>query len=216
MNNFTAFLISQLVLFPLVAGIIRFPDIRVAYLPIYINLALGFLTEVESFRLIRSHEPNAIPTNLFVLAEWVLIAWQFRWWGLLKRNNRAFYILLAGPVVIWIIEYLVFFKIAEFSPYFRVLYAFLITLMAITEINFKLTHENVNHLWDTRFILCVALILYFVYQILYEWSYQISLVQPGDFTRVVSSLFSYINALTNILFGIAFIRIPRKNRFRMS
>ena len=78
--------------------------------------------------------------------------------------------MLIVPTLIWFVENLIFGKIMVFSPYFRMLYAFLLVLLSITEINYKITHENKQLYRSPKFILSIGLILFFVYQILYEWA----------------------------------------------
>jgi hypothetical protein len=114
------------------------------------------------------------------------------------------------------VENIFFGKITIFSPYFRILYAFLLTLMSITEINYKITHDNKNLFRSPRFIICIGLILFFVYQILYEWAYQVSILKgPTNFTMIINSLFAYMDALVNIIFAIAFLVIHTRKEFKL-
>jgi hypothetical protein len=217
MKPILAFIVSQTILFPILIGSIRFNSIKVNYQPFFWNLVCGLITEIISFILIYGyHAHNAVPTNIFVLVEWLMLAYQFYLWGLLRKQKRLFYLLVCLPVLLWIAENIVFWKIVIFSPYFRVLYAFLITLMAITEINFKITYNDKNLFKNPPFIICIGLILFFVYQMLYEWSYQLSIVNgPSHFTNIINSSFAYINAFTNIIFGAAFLVIPVRRQFKL-
>jgi hypothetical protein len=87
--------------------------------------------------------------------------------------------------------------------------------MSITEVNFKIIHDNKNLFRNPKFIICIGFIIFFIYQIIYEWAYQLSLVEPTYFTRTISSMFGYINALTNIIFSIAFLLIPVQRKFKL-
>jgi len=215
MKPFFIFLISQTILFPLIIGLVRYRTVRVNYHWFFWTIVLGFITEIVSYVLIRHfHAHNAIPTNIFVLSEWALIALQFRAWGLFKKQQGRFLILLCIPILVWLVENVWFSQIDDFSPYFRVLYAFLIVLMAITEINFKITHDNKSLFRNPGFMICLGLILFFVYQMLYEWCYQVSVIGGStSFTRTISFLFAYINAFTNIIFGLAFLLIPAHKHY---
>jgi|SRR5882724_6498667 len=210
------FVISQSILIPIIIGLIRFKTIKIEYLPFFLLLIIGVITEGISFLLIERNVSNAIPTNIFVLVEWLLLTYQFYIWGFLKKKKRLFYALCLFPIVVWIVENIFFGKITVFSPYFRILYAFFITLMSITEINFKITHDNKNLFRNPKFIICIGLILFFVYQILYEWAYQIGMIEePTKLTDTIISLFAYISALANIIFGIAFLVIPTRKEFKL-
>src|SRR5882672_12202701 len=183
MEPVVLFVISQSILLPIIIGLIRFKTIKAEYLPFFLLLVIGFFTEVISFFLIQKNISNAIPTNIFVLTEWLLLTYQFYIWGFLKKKKRFFYALCLFPILVWIVENIIFRKITVFSPYFRILYAFLLTLMSITEINYKITHDNKNLFRSPRFLICIGLILFFVYQILYEWAYQVSIIKsPTNFT----------------------------------
>jgi len=212
------FVISLSILIPIIISVIRFKTIKKSLLPFFWTLVAGLLQEVASFIIISKQEfsSNAIPSNIFIIVEWVLLAYQFHIWGFLKNRKKLFYLLLGATSLIWVIENLVFGKIVVFSPYFRILYSFMLTLLSITEINYKITHDNKNLFRNPRFLICIGFILFFVYQILYEWSYQVSLVhEPGQFTTTIISLFTYMDALTNIIFGIAFLVAPRDQKFNL-
>ncbi len=91
MNPNIVFVISQSILFPLIIGLMRFKTIKKNYLPFFCNLALGSLVEIISYNLIKKHHiSNAIPTNIFVLAEWLLLFYQFHQWGFLKNKKKSF------------------------------------------------------------------------------------------------------------------------------
>ncbi|PWT72864.1 MAG: hypothetical protein C5B59_14850 [Bacteroidetes bacterium] len=210
------FVISQSILIPIIVGLFRLRIIWPGYWPFFIDLIAGIATEIISFIMIQHHSSNAVPTNIFVLVEWLLVVYQFHLWGFLKKRKNIFLLLWSIPVLIWIIENLVFKRITTFSPYFRILYAFLITLMSITEINFKIINDDRNLFRNPRFIICIGFILFYVYQILYEWAYQLSVFQePTGFTNTIISLFAYMNALTNIIFGIAFLFVPAQKEYKM-
>jgi len=210
------FVISQSILLPIIIGLIRFKTIKVEYLPFFWLLVIAFITEIISFISIKQFNSNAIPTNIFVLSEWLLLTYQFYTWGFLRKKKKFFYALFAFPILVWIVENIIFKKITVFSPYFRILYAFFLTLMSITEINYKITHDNKNLFRSPRFLICIGLILFFVYQILYEWAFQVSIIKsPTNFTIIINSLFSYMDALTNIIFGIAFLVTPVHKEYKL-
>jgi len=216
MRTIIAFAISQSILLPMLIGMARFKTVKLFYLPFFADLVLGFLTELVSFLLIkRLHSSNAVPTNIFVLAEWLLLLYQFNTWKLLRNKGVYFYMLAIGPILIWVIENLIFSKIYVFAPFFKMIYSLLIVLLSISEINFMITHDHKNLLKDSRFIICIGFILFFIYQIVYEWAYQLSLVEQTHFTELISGWFGYVNALANIIFGVAFLLIPVRRDFKL-
>jgi hypothetical protein len=216
MTRFFLFLFSQSIWFPILVGVVRIKTTKAGFMPFYLTLWIGLAAEIASWILIRGyHHSNAIPSNIFELTEWLLLAWQFRIWGLLERKPRLFYLLLGLPVLLWITENLLLGKIVVFSPYFRVIHAFLLTLMSISVINYKITHENKSLFRNPVFIICLGFIIYFVYEMLYEWSYQVSILgKSSGVSQTISSIFAYINLLTNIIFGLALLVSPRHKEYK--
>jgi hypothetical protein len=212
-----AFLISQTVLIPLFIGLFRFDRLRQAYLPLLWMLFLGFLTEAVSFVLIRKfHRSNAIPCNLDVLAEGLLLLWQFRRWGMMKKKKRLLYGLAGALICFWLVENAALKQIVFFSPYYRFFYSFLVVLWSVNEINYMITHESRNLFRNPKFLICTGFVIYYVYKIVYEWAYQVSLYGQTGFTAGIEFFFAYINALVNLLFAVAFLLIPARERFRLS
>lgn len=211
MNNFESFLVSQLLLLPLIIGLIRIRKIQSSYYPFLALLILGEINEIVSFLCIRYYETNVVPFNIYSLLECLLILYQFYRWRFYAKPRSWYW---AVPVVItlaWITEYLVFMQITHFSFVFRVSYAFMIVMLSINEINYLITHENRQLFKNARFLICLGFIIYFLYQILFEGAY---LIIANDRNEVVSnkiiSLQVYVNALANIIFAVAMWFVPEK------
>lgn len=184
-------------------------------------LLIGLITELVSAYLIQiKGTGNAEVSNVYALLEWLLVCWQFRRWGFLRGRPLVIYSLLLLPCLVWIAENVILGQINNFPPYFRILYDALIVLFSVSKINFMITHDDRRLLGRPDFLICIGFIIYFVYEIVYEWAFQYSSAQPrsaGDIyiTKRIISLFGYINALTNIIFAIAFLRIPATKRFTL-
>ena len=209
------FLISESVLFPLIAGLVRFRRLGGAYRPFFLMIVCGALNELVSFIVIKLVHNNAVPTNIESLLEWNLIAWQFFVWGLLQTRRTAFYVLLSVISLVWVVEDLVFWQIVSYPPYFSVLYSFLIVLFSVNKINFMITHDYRKLYGNPIFLICIGFIIYYVYSIIYDWAYQTSLTEPTGITSDIINLFGYVNALANVIFAIALLRIPRPQKFTL-
>jgi hypothetical protein len=210
-----AFLISQSIWFPFIVGLVRYRRIGETYRPFFILMAVSVFTELLTGYLIEiTHVHNGISSNIFVLVEWLLISWQFYVWE--QRPWKAAYLLLAlVPLVIWIGENLVFGQIKHFSPYFRVFAGFAIVMLSVNKINFMITHDNRKLYTDPKFLICIAFIIFFIYRIILEWAYQTSLSGVTETTNIIIMLNAYFNALTNIIFAIALLCIPRPQKFTL-
>jgi hypothetical protein len=216
MSSALAFLISLSILLPLIAGFLRLDRIKSGYQPFFLVILFGSVTELFNFLLIRHFQiSNAVPSNINTLVEWSLIAWQFHQWGLMRKSKKRFRWLLAGMALFWMTENLVFGQLGVFSPYFRFCYSFLIVLFSVNEINFMITHKNRNLFRNPRFLICIGFIIYYMYKIIYEWAYQISLIGKSEFTAFIEFFFAYINAVVNIIFAIALLLIPGREKFRL-
>jgi len=157
---------------------------------------------------------NADIANTYALLEWILVFWQFRTWGFFRTRKEIGYAVLLAPCVVWLAENLIVGKMINFSPYFRILASFSIVLLSVNKINFMITHDNRKLLGHPDFLFCIAFIIYFIYDIVYEWAYQSSNnAAPIVITETIIFLWGYINALTNIIFAIAFLRIPAPKKF---
>ena len=195
---------------------IRLRRIDRTYQPFFILLVTGFVNELINGYVVEiRHTSNAINSNIFVLLEWLLILWQFRIWGSFRSMTKAYYALLFLSCSIWITENLVLGHIREFSSYFRFFDSFCIVLLSVNKINFMITHDNRNLLRHPGFLICIGFIIYFIYKIIYEWAYQTSLFGATDVTGKIIELIGYINALTNIIFAIALLKIPAPEKFTL-
>jgi hypothetical protein len=216
MKTIIAFLLSELILLPLITGLIRLRRIGKGYQPFFALLIIGFITEIVSFILIKGfHRSNAIPINIYILLEWTLISLQFHIWGFLGQQKKVFYTLVTITVLLWCVENLVFSKITEFSPYFRLFYSFLIVLLSVNKINYMITHDNRNLLRNPSFLICIGFIIYFLYMIIYRWAYQVSLYGKSDISNKIIFFMAYVNALTNAIFAIALLLIPAPVKFTL-
>jgi hypothetical protein len=196
---------------------VRLGRIDRRYQPFFIQLWAGFITELISYYVFIkiAHRSNALPTNIYVLIEWILIAWQFHVWGLLRTRKKTWYFLVLFLSAIWVTENLVLGHIREFPPYFRFFDSFIIVLLSVNKINFMITHENRNLFRNPQFLICIGFIIYFIYRIIYEWAYQVSLSDKTEITSAIISGFAYINAVTNVIFAIALLSIPRSEKFTL-
>ncbi|HTI92637.1 MAG TPA: hypothetical protein VL727_18705 [Puia sp.] len=216
MHSLILFLVSFSIIIPFITGLVRRHRIGNGYQPFFILIVLAVITEAVDGYLIKvKHHTNAIPNNLYALSESLLILWQFHVWGLLRTRKMAFYGLVLLFALVWVIEDLFFGHITEFPPYFMFFYSFLTVLFSVNKINFMITHDNRNLLRRPDFLICIGFIIFFIYKILYEWAYQASLFGQSNITSNIIISFGYINGLTNIIFAIAFLLIPARQKFTL-
>ena len=215
MHIFHRYLGTIVAIIPCIAGLVRFRRLGKTYQPLFLMSLAGLVTEAIGVYLIYYKISNANVVNTYALLEWIFIFWQFRVWGFFRIRKEITYAILLVPCIVWVAENLIFGQMANFSPYFRIFACFLIVLFSVNKINFMITHDNRKLLGHPDFLICIGFIIYFIYDIIYEWAYQSSLRSTTEINTSIIFLFGYINALTNIIFAIAFLRIPAPKKFQL-
>ncbi|HUB60659.1 MAG TPA: hypothetical protein VL978_08155 [Puia sp.] len=200
---------------PCIAGLVRFRRVGKGYQPLFLMSLAGLLSEAVSDYLAYYKISNAGVANTYALLEWIFIFWQFRVWGFFRAKKAIAWFILLAPCLVWVAENLLFGKMINFSPYFRIFACFIIVLLSVNKINYMITHDNRKLLGHPDFLFCIGFITYFIYDIIYEWAFQSSRTGEIGIAITIIHLFGYINALTNIIFAIAFLRIPAPKKFKL-
>lgn len=212
MTATATFLLSLSVLFPFLVGLLRWRIISRRYYPLFILFSLALLAELITRYAVTSNKNSGwIPANnLYVLIESILIPLQFIVWGYLYKKLNVFY-LIAGILVLgWMAEHLLLGDITRLHPYFRMFYSLLTVLLSINTINYLVVHEERNLVRHPVFIICTGFIIFFTYQLVYEGIYNIVSDLESIDTSKLNTAFSIINAVCNILYGIAFLIVPAR------
>lgn len=196
-----------------VIGLIRFNKIDPAYYPFIFCMWIAAINEIISFGLAKAGYHTIINNNLYVLAEALLITWQFKRWEFFDRHAKIYPLTLLLILVVWFLENIHLSTIDKIGFYFRVFYCFLIVLMSIHNINGVIMNDRGILSKNPIFLICGGYILFFTYKILVEafWFYGINIT--GTFSIDVYIIFTWINLFVNILFGIAVLCIPHKPHY---
>jgi len=204
------FLLSQSVLIPIVIGTVRIKRLPKMYYPFFVLLLLGFLSELVSFILIETFKTsNASVIKIYSLVECCIILYQLYLWKSSARYRRGFIFLAGACIVFWITENIVFFNTNTFNPYFRVLYAFVIILLSINQINSMMFNHDGPLFKNPRFIISLGFVVFFLYQIIDEASLYIGSDQSVVANKIIMG-FGYINFFTNMIYAVAIFIITAK------
>lgn len=195
------FVLSQAIIIPIIVALIRFKKIDKVYYPFLILLLIGLLTELASFICINVFKTNAPVIKIYSLIECCIILYQLYLWKNSVKFNRTFISLLIVCAVFWIVETIIFNNINTFSPYFRVFYAFVIVLLCINQINSMMFYQNVTLLRNPVFIICLAFIIFFLYQIIDEASLFIGSDQSAVANKIIMG-FGYLNFFINLMCAV--------------
>ncbi len=196
-----------------ILGLIRYNKINKTYFPFIYCIWIGALNEILGFTLSRMGYHNTINNNIYVLVESLLFTWQFRNWGLFKRNKFGFHAILAIFVIFWLIECIVFKGIYLTTSYFRTVYSFVIVLMSINILNEKLLTERKNILRNPVFLICIGFVLYYTYKVIVGMFWMYGLRGSREFRMNVVWILIYINFISNLIYAFAVLCMPQKHRF---
>ena len=113
-----------------------------------------------------NRDARTLDWQLFNLFEAVILVTQFYYWRVFSRFKRSYAILLAVLIGGWILENLVFSTIYQFNPVYPIAKPFILVLLSVQTINHIIVNQNRTPLSrNAMFIICVALVIYFMYNI---------------------------------------------------
>ena len=135
MNYTLVVILSFTIAIPAFVGWGRLKRIDPAYFPFIAMLTLAFMNETISFFVTRNGHSNAINSNIYALAEGLLITMLFYKIGLFKTKRTLYYSLLIFLVVLWIADKYIISDIQHFSSYYALGSAFIYVLMSVSMIN---------------------------------------------------------------------------------
>ncbi len=139
-----------------IIGGIRIRKINPAYYPFLFVIWLALLNEIISYLLIHNGHSNAVNTNIYALAESLLLTWQFKNWNTLGRSKILFVIIVSIFVLFWIVESFFISGINSPITYFRIFYSFAIVLMGLPTLSERFMHEKKNILKNSIFLVSLV------------------------------------------------------------
>lgn len=210
MNQVESFLLSLIVLFPAISGVIRWKQISPRYRPFIILMMIAVLTEVINYIAIDLTSDNNAVINIYSLVESLLIISQFYFWRYYSNTRRWYPWFGIACIIIWIVENLVISKIGYVGTVFRISSAFVLITLSINEINYIIINESRNLLRNARFLICTSFLIYFLYQLLLEGSLYISAQGKNAPVDQLIYLYNFMNGFINIIYGIAVWFIPKR------
>lgn len=215
MNHLTVVIFSFSILIPALIGWVRCKKIDSAYYPFLLLLWLGLANEILNYIITNEGFSNAINSNIFVLVESFLILILFKRLGLFQRAPKLFVFVALVYLVVWIAENFIVSTITNFSSYFIGLFSFITVLMSINLINIQITTIKRQLLGNGLFLLCIGFILYYTYTVLVEVFWIYGLNASKVFRQSVYRILTYVNFVTNLIYAIAVLWMPRKREYML-
>ena len=215
MNYTVRLIFSFSIIIAVIISWIRFKQINPTYYPFIFCLWLGLLSEILSYIFSRIYHTNAVNSNIYVLLESFFLVWQFYAWKLFDRYKSLFMVILCLFLGTWIVENFIISKITSFSSYFRIAYSFIVVLMSISVFNGLMVRERKSILKNPVFLICSTFIVYYTYRVLVEAFWVYGLNSSKEFRLSVYRILLYINLFANLVYALAILWMPTKQRFTL-
>ncbi len=192
---------------------IRYPVVLKSFRPFIYFLSFAFLNDLLSIYFIYRAHNNGVNSNIYVLVEFILIMWLFKNWKVQKRKFLIYIAIIT--VIVWMLDTLILNSITHFSSLYRIFYSFVIIFLSINQVNELIVNEPMNITRDSRFIICMAFIIFFAYKALLETFYLMEFKQSKSFYSVLFVILILLNLFINLVYALAALWMPTKQRFTL-
>jgi hypothetical protein len=214
MTSFAFILIaSYSISIAVIIGLIRLPVIHRSYHPFILIIVLSLINEVVSHVLIYYSKSNAINTNLVGPVDALLWLWQFRRWNIIGQFIQVTTSIML--LSIWVTENIFLGKINTFSSVYAIAFSYVIVVFSIRQASNQVIRRQENLLINAKFLICCGSILFFTFRILIECFYLQGAQASNRFLSNVFGILALINLIVNLLFAMAALWIPVRQKFSM-
>lgn len=207
------FLLSITIAIPAIIGLWRYRLTDQQYRPFIWICCLLTMNELLMFVLIKMKVFTFISYNLAIPIVCFLYLLLFKRWGLFTGKKYLFPLLFGSLMLIWIADHFFIngYRLNVRTTYFRVCYSLTLVMLAVNSINRQIVSEKKNLLYNSRFLICIGLVVYYTYRIIVDafslkGMSQSFLLQLGDFSR-------YLLIGLNLTFALAALWIPAKKNY---
>lgn len=202
------------ILLPVITACVRVKTIDASYYPFLLILLSGLLHETVSFFLIINGHKNIAVFNIYLLIEATLLLWQFYRWSPARPGGWLLYFLLPALVLAWIAETVYYRGISNrFNSVFIIASSFSYVILCINRMNSLIVTEKTLLLKHPVFLICGGWVIFFSYSILVEAFWMFGLFEDITFENNVYLILEFVNLLVNLIFTLALIWIPSKQKF---
>lgn len=208
-----SFLFSITIAIPAIIGLYRYQSIDSRYRPFVWICCTLTLNEILMFVLIQNHIYTFITYNTVIIFVCAMYLALFKSWGLFVGKKYLPPVLFGLLLVIWITDHFIIegYRLNKRTAYFRVFYSLTLVILSVNTINRLIISEKKNLLKNSRFLICIGLVIYFTYRIIVDafslkGMSQPFLLQLGDFSR-------YLLVGLNLIFALAALWIPVKKNY---
>ena len=164
-----------------VIGLVRFNKVLSTYRPFIVLLWLGFINHTLSVILNEIIRNNSVNSNIYVLFESLIYLYLFKKWGAFNKKEILFYSYFIFLLGLWLYDNLIWHHITTINSLFRIVYSFILVFLSIGQLNKLIISAKKNILYNSVFLICTGIIIYFSYKATLEVFFFIRLKASDQF-----------------------------------
>jgi hypothetical protein len=196
-----------------IIGLVRYSKINQAYRPFVIICIVALCNELLSLLMLKRYGTNSPNANIYVWVEFILFLWLFSRWGSFNKKSWHFPLVAGALTLIWIYDNLVWNSLGSFNSLFRICYSFCLIFLSIDQINKLIVKARGGLLRNSRFLICIGIIIFYSYKATIEVFYLLKLSFSNTFYDNIFLILSLVNLFVNLVYALAVIWIPKKQKF---
>ncbi len=194
-------------------ALLRYHAVPAASRPFFWIVWTALINEILSEVFADTLHSTAVNCNIYVLAEAVLFCRLFYNWRNRPQDKGKLRFLIVLLLAVWVLDNLVLHPLTQTNSLFRVVSSFVLVFLAIDRINQVITNERASLLKNARFLISIGVVIFFSYRAIVEVFYGLSLPFPNSFYQKIYVLMIYVNLFVNLVFALAALWIPTRQRF---
>lgn len=183
------------------------------YLPFLLFIWLGLINGMLSYAFIVKMQTNLVNSNIYILAEYLILLVQFAVWN--RKPGKQYVLFALAGLVIWMADNVFLNDITDNNSIFRCYFSMVIVLFSLDQFNKIVIYERSPLPKNPVFLICTAFILFSASKAFLE-SFNLFHAGLSDlFFQKLFFIMSVINLMANLLYTYAILCIPRKREFTL-
>ena len=192
-----------------IVAMARIKRVLKVYVPFLVICIISFLAEAVNNIMVVVFRNNLPAANIYVLLELAFLLWQFHLWKVIPKSIVA--ICLGIGLIVWCVEVFAYTSIWGFAGIYRMVYAFIIVVLAVWQMNSVFVNEKKALIKNSMFLLCSGFVFYYALKSTVELLYKIQV----SFIDYVWDVLSYSNMIVVIIYIMAVLRMPTRKAFSL-
>lgn len=191
-----------------IVGLIRYKLIDDVYKFFIVYIWLGVINECISYILISNGTQTTLNGNIYILFSSLMLILFF------NKQNLFYKYQVIGLIIFltiaWVIDTFFIGNIHEISSYYRIISALTMIFLSTNTVNNLLLSAQTSVKANPVFIISISLIIYFIFKALIEAFWIYGTKSSFEFLKILYTIMVYITLLSNIIYVIVLLWIPKK------